>query len=82
MALTQLRSEESADGNSVLNTLQQFAGAFATAVASQFYQMGAHSGLTNGIAIGSRHGIYFILATTVLCLIGIIYLNAKKGLIK
>ncbi|MGT2932641.1 MFS transporter [Streptococcus catagoni] len=80
MALTKLRQSESADGNSLLNTLQQFSGAFATAVASQFFAMGKNSGLANGLSLGARNGTYFILLLLVLSLGGIIYLRVKKEL--
>jgi EmrB/QacA subfamily drug resistance transporter len=37
LTLSQLRPDESADGNSILNTTQQFVGAAATAVAAQLF---------------------------------------------
>ena len=77
-ALTKLSKEQSADGNSVLNTFQQFAGAFATAVASQLFSMGQASGLENGASLGGRNAVVFVMVTVAVAVIGLIYLKKKN----
>lgn len=77
-ALTKLEKSLEADGNSVLNTLQQFAGAFATAVASQFFAIGQASGQVNGESIGARNGVYFIMVFVLITFINILILKSKK----
>lgn len=71
-ALNSLDGRESADGSTILNTLQQIVGALATALATSFLEVGrsAVSGskaytFTNGV----HYGFYF---TIVLVIIGII----------
>ncbi|OHY30531.1 MFS transporter [Streptococcus parauberis] len=79
-ALTKLEKNLEADGNSVLNTLQQFAGAFATAVASQFFAIGQASGQVNGESLGARNGVYFILVFVVITFINILFLKNRKAI--
>lgn len=79
-ALTKLEKNLEADGNSVLNTLQQFAGAFATAVASQFFVIGQASGQVNGESLGARNGVYFILVFVVITFINILFLKNRKAI--
>ncbi|MCP1638910.1 EmrB/QacA subfamily drug resistance transporter [Streptococcus gallinaceus] len=79
-ALTKLSKEESADGNSVLNTFQQFAGAFATAVASQLFSLGEATGLSNGASLGGRNAVVFVMITVILAMLGLIFLRQKKEL--
>lgn len=79
-ALTKLEKNLEADGNSVLNTLQQFAGAFATAVASQFFAIGQASGQVNGESLGARNGVYFILVFVVITFINILILKNRKAI--
>ncbi|KHD46635.1 MFS transporter [Streptococcus hongkongensis] len=76
-ALSKLEKHVEADGNSVLNTLQQFAGAFATAVSSQFFALGQASQHLNGESIGGRNAVYFILVFVVVTFINIIYLKKR-----
>lgn len=71
-ALNSLSGMESADGSTILNTMQQIVGALATALATSFLELGRNAAtgssavcFTNGI----HYGIYF---TLVLVIIGII----------
>ena len=71
-ALNSLSGMESADGSTILNTMQQIVGALATALATSFLELGRNAAMgssavcfTNGI----HYGIYF---TLVLVIIGII----------
>lgn len=71
-ALNSLQGAESADGSTILNTMQQIIGAVATALATSFLSWGqnAYSGanvaakFTNGV----HYGLYF---TLVLAIIGV-----------
>lgn len=70
-ALNALSGMESADGSTILNTMQQIVGALATALATSFLELGRMAGsgslaakFTNGV----HWGIYF---TVILVVIGI-----------
>ncbi|WP_124975585.1 DHA2 family efflux MFS transporter permease subunit [Ligilactobacillus salitolerans] len=79
-ALNSLAGIESADGSTILNTLQQVVGAIATALATSFLAMGEHAyqganqaaAFTNGV----HYGLYFTLALTVVGML--IALTFKK----
>ena len=66
-SLSQLEREEAIDGNSVLNTLQQFSGALSTTVVSVIFGW-AQKTMSNGSMVGSRISIVLILAITVIAL--------------
>ena len=66
-SLSQLEREESIDGNSVLNTLQQFSGALSTTVVSVVFGW-AQKTMPNGSMVGSRISIVLILAITLIAL--------------
>ncbi|MDR3240690.1 MAG: MFS transporter [Lactobacillaceae bacterium] len=59
--LGQLDRSESADGNSILNTFQQFVGAAATAIVAQLFASTQHT-VANGTMIGSRYGLIMLVA--------------------
>lgn len=62
--LKQLNGDQQSDGNAVMNTLQQFAGAMGTAIVSAIIalsQSGNHVKLAAATAIGSQHA-YTVLA--------------------
>lgn len=68
-ALNSLKGLESADGSAILNTMQQIAGALATALATSFLTIGrnAVSGsaafkFTNGV----HYGMYFTIVLTII----------------
>lgn len=70
-ALNSLPGMQSADGSTILNTMQQVVGALATALATSFLELGRTAGggssavrFTNGV----HYGIYF---TIVLVIIGL-----------
>lgn len=67
--LSQLDENLSADGNSVMNTLQQFAGAASTAIAARLFAMGQASDAVHGAMIGGRHGIILLAVLFVIALI-------------
>lgn len=71
-ALNSLKGLESADGSTILNTLQQIIGALATALATSFLTLGQNAGVgsaaekfTNGV----HYGMYFTIALIVIGLI-------------
>ena len=66
-SLSQLEREEAIDGNSVLNTLQQFSGALSTTVVSVIFGW-AQKTMPNGSMVGSRISIVLILAITLIAL--------------
>ena len=66
-SLSQLEREEAIDGNSVLNTLQQFSGALSTTVVSVIFGW-AQKTMSNGSMVGSRISIVLILAITLIAL--------------
>ena len=57
--LSKLSDEEFVDGNSILNTFQQFSGAISTTVVSQIFTLGEMSSVANGAVTGSRNAIFF-----------------------
>ncbi|MCC9743969.1 MFS transporter [Streptococcus agalactiae] len=79
-ALTKLKPTQSADGNSILNTLQQFAGAFATAVASQIFTIGQVAIPKNGAIIGSQFAVLFVIVVVILAIVGLTYLRKRKAI--
>ncbi|MCD0057663.1 MFS transporter, partial [Streptococcus agalactiae] len=79
-ALTKLKPAQSADGNSILNTLQQFAGAFATAVASQIFTIGQVAIPKNGAIIGSQFAVLFVIVVVILAIVGLTYLRKRNAI--
>lgn len=71
-ALNSLTGRESADGSTILNTLQQIVGALATALATSFLEVGRNviSGShATTFTHGVHYGFYFTIALVVLGLI-------------
>ncbi|KJY60420.1 Permease of the major facilitator superfamily [Bombilactobacillus mellifer] len=72
-ALNSLKGLESADGSTILNTLQQIIGAVATALATSFLSWGqaAYQGTNHAARFvnGVHFGLYFTLALAVLGLV-------------
>ncbi|BDR59990.1 DHA2 family efflux MFS transporter permease subunit [Lactobacillus xylocopicola] len=72
-ALNALRGPESADGSTILNTMEQIIGAVATALATSFLSLGqgAYQGLNKAAQFtnGVHYGLYFTLALAVVGLI-------------
>ena len=59
-ALNTLQVKERTQGNAIMNTLQQFAGALsATVVAQSQYQL--HVGTAKATAIGTQHSFIMLL---------------------
>lgn len=71
-SLNSLNGLESADGSTILNTLQQIVGALATALATSFLELGQKN-VTGTAALkftnGFHYGIYFTLVLVVIALI-------------
>ena len=71
-SLNSLNGLESADGSTILNTLQQIVGALATAFATSFLELGQNN-INSTAAIkftnGFHYGIYFTLVLVVIALI-------------
>lgn len=81
--ITYLAKSKKADGNAIMNTLQQFAGAVGTAIASAIFEINqVASGLKQGTANGAKEAFIIIL---ILLLISQIVLqlglrkNTKEG---
>lgn len=71
-ALNSLPGMQSADGSTILNTMQQIVGALATALATSFLELGRQNGtgsVANHFTHGVHYGIYF---TIVLVIIGLL----------
>ncbi|MCM0583206.1 MFS transporter [Weissella diestrammenae] len=66
--LTQLDQKVTADGNSILNTLQQFSGAAATAIVASLFASTQHI-KPNGVMIGSRYGLIMLLILFIISLV-------------
>ena len=69
ITLSSLAPSENADGNSVLNTLQQFVGASATAIVAQIFALAADRHVGDGVVTGSQSGVIFL---TVLMIVSIL----------
>lgn len=68
-ALQVIDNDQQAQGNAILNTLQQFAGAMGTSVAATIVAMSQRQDshhLTLATAIGTQHAFFFL---TVVCLL-------------
>ena len=72
-ALNALAGPESADGSTIMNTLQQIVGAIATALATSFLAMGQASFPASSEALRFEHGVrYGFCFTAVLVIAGLI----------
>lgn len=69
ITLSSLAPSENADGNSVLNTLQQFVGASATAIVAQIFSSATDRHIGDGVVTGSQSGVIFL---TVLMIVSIL----------
>ena len=72
-ALGSLNGLESADGSTILNTMQQIVGALSTALATSFYEAGRHA-ISSSMAMRYTHGfhwgIYFAMVLIILAIVG------------
>ena len=72
-ALNSLEIYESADGSTIINTLQQIVGAIATAMATSLLQMGITASHDASSAVAFTHGVHNgIIFTIVLAVIGLL----------
>ena len=72
-ALNSLEIYESADGSTIINTLQQIVGAIATAMATSLLQMGITASHGASSAVTFTHGVHNgIIFTIVLAVIGLL----------
>lgn len=73
--LMQLDKDVQADGNSIVNTLQQFTGAISTTVVARIF-----SANTDNYAMAGKYGLIFITTLVVIALVvfGLIYKNSRK----
>ena len=72
-ALNSLEIYESADGSTIINTLQQIVGAIATAMATSLLQMGITASHGASSAMTFTHGVHNgIIFTIVLAVIGLL----------
>ena len=79
-ALNSLSGMESADGSTILNTMQQIVGALATALATSFLELGRH--YASGFAAvcfttGAHWGFYFTIVLVVVALLLTFRMTAK-----
>lgn len=81
-ALGSLNALESADGSTILNTMQQIVGAMSTALATSFYEAGRHA-ISASTAIrytqGFHWGIYFVLVLIILAILGSFRLAKQRS---
>jgi DHA2 family lincomycin resistance protein-like MFS transporter len=72
--LRTLSSEDSAQGNAIMNTLQQFAGAMGTSVASTIVAASQRSIASRSLAtaIGTQHAFLVLLVFAVVTLVAYI----------
>lgn len=82
-ALNALEGLESADGSTILNTLQQVVGAIATALATSFLALGQSAYTGNNAAAsftnGSHYGFVFTLVLTILGTIVALNFKSQKS---
>ena len=72
-ALNSLEIYESADGSTIINTLQQIVGATATAMATSLLQMGITASHGANSAVAFTHGVHNgIIFTIVLAVVGLL----------
>ena len=72
-ALNALAGPESADGSTIMNTLQQIVGAIATALATSFLAMGQAALPASSEALRFEHGVrYGFCFTAVLVILGLL----------
>lgn len=69
VTLGQLSIDEHADGNSILNTFQQFTGAVSTTVVALILSSAQSANVTNAVAIGGRNGVMTILVLVSISLV-------------
>ncbi|MDA5458241.1 MFS transporter [Weissella confusa] len=80
ITFSSLAPNENADGNSVLNTLQQFVGASATAIVAQIFASATDRHAADGVVAGSQSGVVFL---TLLMIISILaFVTVMRGLKK
>ena len=78
VTLATLPANETADGNSILNTTQQFVGATATAIVAQVITTAMHKNPVNGMIIGSKQGIGGLTILIMISLILFIAVNRHR----
>lgn len=79
-ALANLPDQDNGDGNAILNTLQQFAGAVGTSVASAIVaasQMNHSLSLAWTTAVGSQHA-FLVLLVVLLIELFMVYTTLPK----
>lgn len=78
VTLATLPTNETTDGNGILNTAQQFVGATATAVVAQIITTAMHKNQATGMVIGSKQGIGVLTVLIILSLILFIGVNRRQ----
>lgn len=79
-SLSQLKEHEFADGNSILNTFQQFAGAFAVAISSQLFALAQVHHPEMGARLGGRNALYVILFAVFVALLGLMRVKRARAI--
>lgn len=80
-ALMSFQGADRTQGNAIMNTLQQFAGAMGTSLAATIVaQSQAHSGLNQAAAtaLGTNHAFWMLLAFAVIVLVDYLMVVPKK----
>ncbi|WP_283679222.1 DHA2 family efflux MFS transporter permease subunit [Lentilactobacillus sp. Marseille-Q4993] len=81
-ALNSLSGPQSADGSTIMNTIQQIVGAIATAVASSLLTFGdkAANHVSSAVAFtnGSHFGFYFTVALIIIAILMSLTIKVKK----
>ncbi|WP_125570515.1 DHA2 family efflux MFS transporter permease subunit [Lacticaseibacillus songhuajiangensis] len=81
-ALSSLNGAQSADGSTIMNTLQQIIGAISTAIATSLLGLGAaanaHASKAVAFTSGVHYGIYFVIILIVCALLLSLGLKGRK----
>lgn len=81
--LNQLQNRQQSDGNAILNTLQQFAGAVGTSLVAAIIshsQTTGHTTFATATAVGSRHAFIFLLILSLIEISVLITVLKKSNL--
>ncbi|QNQ84461.1 multidrug efflux MFS transporter [Lactobacillus sp. PV037] len=81
-ALNAVQGPESADGSTIMNTLQQIVGAIATAIATILLATGQQAANTTNKAVaftnGAHYGFYFTIVLVILGLLLSLFIKKEK----
>ncbi|AEJ30726.1 DHA2 family efflux MFS transporter permease subunit [Leuconostoc sp. C2] len=82
VTLATLPPSQTADGNGILNTTQQFVGASATAIVAQLITTAVHASPETGMIVGAQKGIgglTLLIVLSLMLFVGAHFYNKKVG---